>query len=543
MYYHDNCWRGRYCHCYGDGSHNLYTHQRRSGCSNYNSANDSHGHHRFYRIQRSNADTDDYNFQYQYEGGGDTVTVTATTTETDVVQTTDDTSTFTSTSTVFVYTGTVTGATTSTIVINTTVDTVVVGTTTITSASVVTTGGPVPATACGNVGLEVAAYTNTFVVAGTGYSAFQPSAFKTMSPAATTTARSVGFVWDAGNAGGPAARSPYGMAGLPQTYALNHRGYFYAPRQATYTFAVQRGDDYAAFWLGAKAFSTWTRGNADGTGIYNDGTNPVSGSKAMSLAAGSYTPIRIVYGNGAGAATLIFSITDNLGNNYVNGTDISPYLVKSPCDPQQGLAFFNPFGQESTSATGSADLSCGLGGVQVAIYPDTVSDNNYPAETLKNQQPNGVTVSNRIGFTEGAVGNNPYGLTAPAVGAYALNYRGFFQPPQDGTYHFRVSQADNWAGVWGTSTALKGWSNSNAQEAVLGTGNSATLDATLVGGQYFPLRVVLASWDGGIHFNFDIFDDAGAYYASTNKPSPYLVWQPCPASDTVPKYKPFGEEI
>ncbi|KAK6337906.1 hypothetical protein TWF696_001384 [Orbilia brochopaga] len=452
-----------------------------------------------------------------------------------------DTSTVTSTSTVFEYTGTVTGPSTSTVAVSSTFYVAALETTTTTSTSTVTTGYPVPPTACGNVGLEVAVYTNPYSLGGQTYTAFQPEFFKTAPPISSTTVQSVGLSLQ----GTDAVKTPYGMPLTITQYAINHRGYFYAPNDATYTFAVQRGDDFAAFWLGQNAYSSFERSDADGIAIYNEGNNPISGSTTTQVAAGSYIPLRIIYGNAGGQAALTFNVRDSNNIVYVNGTDASPYLVKFPCRQQEGRPFLNPFGSEATAAPSSADLSCGVGGVQVAVYPDNIQTNDYPAETLKSMAPDDITITDRIGFGANALGdwiNHPYNMNPSTPGSYALNYRGYFFAPKDGRYTFRVSTADNWAGVWRTEDALKGWANSNAAEAVINS-NPGSFEVTLAQGAYYPFRVVLASWDGAVYFNFDIFDDAEVYYASTNKPSPYLVWQPCPDDPSVPKFRPFSEEI
>ncbi|KAJ6258619.1 hypothetical protein Dda_6666 [Drechslerella dactyloides] len=478
--------------------------------------------------------------------GGATVTTTITTT----VQTTDSTLTVTSTSTSTVTSGVTTRASTSTVVIDRTFGSVVLAGSTTTVSNVITTGGPLPETGCSNYGLEVAVYTNPFAQSGGGlnYPSFSPQAFKTITPVTTGTATLVGLSQAAG-------QTPYGLTPVDTaSFVVNHRGYFYAPRSATYTFNAQVGDDYVAFWLGSKAFSDWTRQNADGSAIYNGNQNPNSGSATRALGAGTYTPLRIIYANSGGAVTLTFSITDGPGGNtYVSGTQGSPYLVKSPCEPRQGMAFLNPFGEESVSADTLPNLTCGTGGVDVALYDvtDPGSSSGFPPQNWKHRKPLGATITNRIGFAWDTSWEKPYGLVpdAAAHGGLStfilLNYRGYFWAPTAGTYTFSVSNVDNTVTLWGGNQAVSGWNGDNGLVDVPDQGATDSGTATLSAGQYYPIRVILASWGGAAGFSITIRGNSGVYYLRTNLPSPFLLTAPCPAASLAndQSFKnPFGEE-
>jgi hypothetical protein len=95
-------------------------------------------------------------------------------------------------------------------------------------------------------------------------------------------------------------------------------GYFLAPTTGTYNFSLN-SDDGSYFWIGNNAISGYTTGNANVFATYTTGT-VVSGN--ISLTAGTYYPIRLLYGNGIGGAyiTLSFSgpgiATTSAGTGY-----------------------------------------------------------------------------------------------------------------------------------------------------------------------------------------------------------------------------------
>ena len=74
-------------------------------------------------------------------------------------------------------------------------------------------------------------------------------------------------------------------------------GVFLADYTGTWTFALS-SDDKAALWIGDTAGFGYTSGNALVT------TNNNSASGTISLVAGQYYPIRVMYGNGPSAGTL-----------------------------------------------------------------------------------------------------------------------------------------------------------------------------------------------------------------------------------------------
>ena len=100
-------------------------------------------------------------------------------------------------------------------------------------------------------------------------------------------------------------------------------GYFLAPTTGIYNFSLA-SDDGSYLWIGNNAVSGYTTGNANVFATFNTGT-VISGN--IQLTAGTYYPIRVLYGNGVGGAyvTLSFSgpgiatTTDGTGYYFYNG--------------------------------------------------------------------------------------------------------------------------------------------------------------------------------------------------------------------------------
>jgi hypothetical protein len=82
---------------------------------------------------------------------------------------------------------------------------------------------------------------------------------------------------------------------LPNSTSMMLKGYFKASVTGVHTIYVA-SDDGAYAWFGEKARTTWTIANAD---IANGGLHPVQEiSNTVTLNAGEYTPLRVMFGNG-----------------------------------------------------------------------------------------------------------------------------------------------------------------------------------------------------------------------------------------------------
>lgn len=100
-------------------------------------------------------------------------------------------------------------------------------------------------------------------------------------------------------------------------------GYFLAPTTGVYNFSLN-SDDGSYFWIGNNAVSGYTTSNANVVATFNTGTVT---SSNIQLTAGTYYPIRVLYGNGTGAAYITLSFsgpgiatrTDGAGYFFYNG--------------------------------------------------------------------------------------------------------------------------------------------------------------------------------------------------------------------------------
>jgi GLEYA domain len=85
---------------------------------------------------------------------------------------------------------------------------------------------------------------------------------------------------------------------VPEFVSYSYLGYFLAPTTGNYTFSLA-SDDRSWMWIGNDALAgAYTNANHIITTTFNTGTIT---SPTISMTAGTYYPIRIVYGNGASA--------------------------------------------------------------------------------------------------------------------------------------------------------------------------------------------------------------------------------------------------
>ncbi|KAF3017053.1 hypothetical protein E8E14_003936 [Neopestalotiopsis sp. 37M] len=119
-------------------------------------------------------------------------------------------------------------------------------------------------------------------------------------------------------------------------FALDHKGYLFAVLPGTYTFTTSHVDDIVLVWLGPRAYSGWTRANADLIVPIGRG----SGSASVDLVQGQYLPIRIMFGQGAYPAEFQLSVTAPDGTVFLTSdTQNSPYIVQYSCDGVAAPAF------------------------------------------------------------------------------------------------------------------------------------------------------------------------------------------------------------
>ncbi|ETS80555.1 hypothetical protein PFICI_08084 [Pestalotiopsis fici W106-1] len=204
---------------------------------------------------------------------------------------------------------------------------------------------PTPSS-CGNRGVEWAEYHNDQGYNGDpSYYQFDPAVYKTATPNATGTTSKINVDSTFANTGDTFPVPVYDIEVPVELFVLNHRGYFYAPTTGVYTFYMPQVDDAGFVWVGSKAYSGWTRDNADINFITSLPFDQQKTSVNIQLVAGQFLPVRILFVQAQGGVVLQLQVTGPDHNQYVNWFTDSPFLVSYPCaDPS--LAF-PPWGQET----------------------------------------------------------------------------------------------------------------------------------------------------------------------------------------------------
>jgi hypothetical protein len=121
----------------------------------------------------------------------------------------------------------------------------------------------------------------------------------------------------------PTAEGPTNSVNYPSiadNISYQWVGYFLAPTTGTYNFSLN-SDDGSYFWIGNNAVSGYTTGNANVSATFTTGT-VTSGN--ISLTAGTYYPVRLLYGNGIGGAYITLSFN---GPGIASRTDGTGYFL------------------------------------------------------------------------------------------------------------------------------------------------------------------------------------------------------------------------
>ena len=194
------------------------------------------------------------------------------------------------------------------------------------------TACPTPDTTCNNAGLQYAVWNNS----QTGDAEdFEPTLYK-LDDSEFFGNGSTGIIGpiDAGTCdlgtvfckSGTVYGTPTQSLGL---VVIAHRGYLFAPLDGVYTLTVYNNDNNVLVWTQSDAYSGWTLENA---ALESRWPNPPNGLP-LTLSAGEWFPIRIMYANGGGPGTFNVSITTHDGTE-IAGSDVrqSPYLVQYSCD-------------------------------------------------------------------------------------------------------------------------------------------------------------------------------------------------------------------
>lgn len=191
-----------------------------------------------------------------------------------------------------------------------------------------------PPPLCNNQGLQWAEYPNNQgATAGGKYESFNPAVYKSQTPNADGITATVGGI----NSQGGQLTSVYGSSvQFPgDFFALDHKGYIFAPTTGTYKITISEVDDVVFLWTGPNALSGWDRANADlivGLGETQ--------TKTVDVTAGRYLPIRIMFAQGQGLAKFRLSIAAPDGSALVDSdTQQSPYVLQFSCDRLSGPVF------------------------------------------------------------------------------------------------------------------------------------------------------------------------------------------------------------
>ena len=125
---------------------------------------------------------------------------------------------------------------------------------------------------------------------------------------------------------GPIGVDIYGYAGFglrtdlgsENGYALQWRGYVRAPATGTFNFWTAGTDDDAAIWVGTAALNpTFANMNGRATG------NRVLSLNSVTLTAGQWYPVRMVFVEFNGAEQCQWFLQDSTNGVLYNGTDLS----------------------------------------------------------------------------------------------------------------------------------------------------------------------------------------------------------------------------
>jgi hypothetical protein len=120
-----------------------------------------------------------------------------------------------------------------------------------------------------------------------------------------------------------ATSTNFTIASITPTTTVLYTGYLLADYTGTWSFTIT-SDDGSYLWIGSNAVSGYTTGNALASASY---AGPGTGT--ISLTAGEYYPIRLLYGNGpaAGNLNLTYAHTGQTATNNFTGKLFSPGVV------------------------------------------------------------------------------------------------------------------------------------------------------------------------------------------------------------------------
>jgi hypothetical protein len=140
-----------------------------------------------------------------------------------------------------------------------------------------------------------------------------------------------------------------------------------------------------------------------------------------------------------------------------------------------------------------------------------------------------------------------YGKSEPYPTFFAVNHRGYLLAPSSGTYTFSATGADEIIIFWIGPDAYSGWTRDNADgvDAINDCGRTVpfSFSIDLVGGVYYPIRVVYADAQGFVTSGTVALTapDGTILLGGGTGPSPWIVQFSCDGT-SAPSYPPFGQE-
>ncbi|KAF2151810.1 hypothetical protein K461DRAFT_279329 [Myriangium duriaei CBS 260.36] len=221
----------------------------------------------------------------------------------------------------------------------TTTTTTIITTTTATTASPTPTPYVLPDT-CNNVGIQYAYYQ---LNSGVAPANIDLTYLKSETP--ITSADYDDIIWSIGGFSFDATSTGqfllYGHWRNTQWFMLDHKFYHLAATTGTYVIDLPIADDEAYVWVGDNAYSGW------------NGTNwtlkwgSTTKTYTYHAEAGTYTPIRVLYGSGNAPGQFHFSLSAPDGSIVVDGTTPgSAEVLQFSCDGFDA-PFFESWGSES----------------------------------------------------------------------------------------------------------------------------------------------------------------------------------------------------
>jgi hypothetical protein len=130
---------------------------------------------------------------------------------------------------------------------------------------------------------------------------------------------------------------------------LNQHAYLWACETGTWQFNISSVDDLVLGWVGDKAYSGWTDGNADARAVWSFVKQVRTGSAsfAVDLDGGAFVPIRFVFANAQGGGSFGLNITSPSGivvHQTGRDTD-NGWIVRYSCFAPEAPRFAD-FGKE-----------------------------------------------------------------------------------------------------------------------------------------------------------------------------------------------------